>query len=175
MNTAKWTLAILLAACTAISVTAQSVNKEKLGKQIDRAALRAKQSSKTCTCKNCEDTCACNELTASEQIAAETELQHIRDTRDDNATFDKYPYLLDPAYRRRNDNLPCQCILPDTISVQSKQDTIPQSPALIIQKTGAVSTFPAEVKSVKNRPASKSRQHSGTIKTGIKKANPIKK
>lgn len=40
------------------------------------------------------------ELSLQEQIAAETELAHIRNTWDMNATFEKYPYLLSPSYRR---------------------------------------------------------------------------
>lgn len=41
-----------------------------------------------------------DELDIEELIAAEEELSHIRNTRDTRATFKKYPYLLDPAYRR---------------------------------------------------------------------------
>lgn len=40
------------------------------------------------------------ELSLQEQIEAETELAHIRNTWDMNATFEKYPYLMSPSYRR---------------------------------------------------------------------------
>lgn len=50
-----------------------------------------------------------DELTPSEIIDAETELQSIRDHSDPSASFRQYPYLLDPAYRRRNDNTACNC------------------------------------------------------------------
>lgn len=41
-----------------------------------------------------------DELDIEELIAAEEELAHIRNTQDTHATFEKYPYLLDPDYRR---------------------------------------------------------------------------
>ncbi len=40
------------------------------------------------------------ELSTRELIAAEEELALIRNQKDDKDTFEKYPYLLDPAYRR---------------------------------------------------------------------------
>lgn len=43
---------------------------------------------KSCTCTLCE------ELTEDELIEAETQLQRIRETKDSNATFSKYPQLL---------------------------------------------------------------------------------
>ncbi len=43
------------------------------------------------------------ELSTRELIDAETELAFICNTWDSNGTFEKYPYLLDPEYRRTAD------------------------------------------------------------------------
>lgn len=43
-------------------------------------------------------------LSTQEQIEAEEELSLLRNRIDPHATFDSYPYLLDPAYRRADDN-----------------------------------------------------------------------
>ena len=43
------------------------------------------------------------ELSEHEWIAAETELSEIRSTWDMNASFEKYPFITDPSYRRASD------------------------------------------------------------------------
>ncbi len=86
MNTSKWTFAILLTTACTLPAAAQTVKPDSiLSKKVEVAVQREAASS---------------ELTEQEKIAAEEELQHIRSVQDSNATFAKYPYLLDPAYRR---------------------------------------------------------------------------
>ena len=86
MNTSKWTFAILLATACTLPAAAQTVKPDAvLAKKVEVTVQRS---------------AVLSELTEQEKIAAEEELQHIRSVQDSNATFAKYPYLLDPAYRR---------------------------------------------------------------------------
>ena len=112
MHTPKWTV-LLLVLCTLPLCAQQQKQQQKINAALQRAASQATTS--LCTCnKNCD----CQELTAQEKIAAETELQLIRDKRDSNASFDKYPYLLDPVYRRKGEAV-CPCKNASTTSPAS--------------------------------------------------------
>ena len=77
---------------------AQNNRRQSLDTQVEAAVVRAQA---TCTC-------ASEDLSADELIAAEEELQRIRDKKDSNASFDQYPYLLDPTYRRQQSGT-CPC------------------------------------------------------------------
>ncbi len=75
--------------------------QNKLSQAVDRAVATAQQQ------PPCD--CFCQRpLDPREVIDAEEELQLIRSTRDYNATFEKYPYLLDPNYRRKDCACTCQ-------------------------------------------------------------------
>ena len=67
--------------------------------------------------------CICNseELSPQELIEAEEELQRIRDKKDSNATFSKYPYLLDPVYRRQQ-NGTCSYPTAHAVSPATQED-----------------------------------------------------
>lgn len=73
-----------------------------LGAQAEHAATpkTATQPQQKCTCEQ-------EPLSTQELIDAEEELALIRSRKDNHATFDKYPYLLDPQYRRRQVVCPC--------------------------------------------------------------------
>ncbi|MBO5911348.1 MAG: hypothetical protein J6Q05_04055 [Elusimicrobiaceae bacterium] len=104
----KWTFILLLSLFCPLTVAAQAVPKvtpktnpqAALQTAVDRAVL---QGSCQQSCANCQKMRSVNTpLTQQEIIAAEEELSYIRNY-DLNATFEKYPYLLDPAYRRTHD------------------------------------------------------------------------
>ncbi len=80
--------------------------------QVERAVSQAaaKQPKNHCTCAEGTESA---ELSLAELIAAEEELMAIRN-RDVNATFEKYPYLLNPAYRRngKTSEKPASCTCP---------------------------------------------------------------
>jgi len=74
-----------------------------------------------------------NELSEHEMLDAETELAFIRNTWDSGACFEKYPYLLDPAYRRTANEQVRQQIRQDyktgkRASTSLKKSTPPQKP-----------------------------------------------
>ena len=127
----KWTLTLLLAALCTLPTAAQVNNggttharpvsktavtqvnaggqhsdNRSLETQVERTVLQATQarSQQPCTCN-----CASHSATISEadRINAETELQLIRNY-DPSATFETYPFLLDPAYRHQR-NCACAC------------------------------------------------------------------
>ena len=78
---------------------------QSLETQVERAVAQSsfKQHGQGCPCATKTD--LTNEpLSLEELIEAEEELSSIRN-QDIDATFEKYPYLLDPAYRRRNDSV----------------------------------------------------------------------
>ncbi len=94
----------------------QGPNSNHVNAQVERAVVQAlTQAACTCTCSCCQREGQPDEpeepeiptiftqeepLSPRELIEAEEELALIRNRQDDNATFEKYPYLLDPAYRR---------------------------------------------------------------------------
>lgn len=89
---------------------------QALETQVERAVTQAetKQHQSNCPCATKTNLTEEEPLSIEELIAAEEELSVIRN-RDTHASFEKYPYLLDPAYRRRNDSVqtkscsPCSC------------------------------------------------------------------
>ena len=85
--TPKWTLTLLLAAVYTLPAAAQTRMDVAVERAVATASAQATQT---------DD----NELSTRELIAAEEELASIRNTTDMYADFDKYPYLLDPEYRR---------------------------------------------------------------------------
>lgn len=78
----------------------QTPKNQTLNAQVEAAVTRA-QAQHFCPCHNAG-------LSTQELLEAEEELQLIRDKKDSNATFSKYPYLLDPAYRRQQSET-CTC------------------------------------------------------------------
>ncbi len=96
---------IVLSAC-ALPAAAQvktTTAATPLNQAVERAVTAAQQT--PCTCVQAP-------LSTRELIEAEEELEQLRSVRDSNATFEKYPYLLDPAYRRQN--TACACKAPAT-------------------------------------------------------------
>ena len=72
-------------------------------------------------------------LSLEELIAAEEELASIRNNQDINATFEKYPYLLDPAYRRKNASVKPQTSSSCPCQTQKQQDEVPLFPHELIE------------------------------------------
>lgn len=108
--------------CQTNQAAVQAVAKQegqtsaRLNAQVERAVTHAAQQAQpqaTCSCRCCR---ACGQpdepeipviftqeeepLSEAELIDAEEELAILRSRKDSNASFEKYPYLLDPAYRR---------------------------------------------------------------------------
>lgn len=79
---------------------------QSLETQVERAVTQAEttQHKSDCPCATKTNLTEDEPLSIEELIAAEEELSSIRN-RDTHASFEKYPYLLDPAYRRRNDSV----------------------------------------------------------------------
>ncbi len=107
----KWTFILLLSLFCPLTVAAQTAPKASpktnpqaaLQTAVDRAVLQGSCQQSCAGCATCQKMRPVNTpLTQQELIAAEEELSHIRNY-DLNATFEKYPYLLDPAYRRTHD------------------------------------------------------------------------
>ncbi len=76
---------------------------QSLETQVERAVVQSslKQHEQGCSCATKTD--LTNEpLSLEELIEAEEELSSIRN-QDIDATFEKYPYLLDPVYRRASE------------------------------------------------------------------------
>ncbi len=128
MNTPKYLLPLLLSALGSLPLSAQTAPKDTLNQKVTQAVQRAQAA-------DCNSNCTCAQqreepLSAKELVDAETELQFIRDHRDSNATFSKYPYLLDPAYRRRNDPpAVCNCHM---YKAQTARQQEPLTPSELI-------------------------------------------
>ena len=106
MNKHSFILTVLLAGLCAVCAAARPMSPAKRVQQtvsiealVDAAVQRA-QARQTAGHGPASGPCHAEELSTQEYIEAEEELQHIRNVQDSNATFEKYPYLLDPAYRR---------------------------------------------------------------------------
>ncbi len=95
MKSLKCTLVVMFTVLGIAPAFAQRANVS-LEQKVDSAVRRAQSG------QVAESSCPCatEELTIGELIEAEEELQHIRNTKDNHATFEKYPYLLNPVYRR---------------------------------------------------------------------------
>ena len=110
----KWILTLLLAALGSLSATVQANTysqhntKASLDAQVTRAVTQqvvVKQSKTQSEPGNYEPLTSDDQhLSPRELIEAEEELSHIRNRMDDNATFEKYPYLLDPSYRHTHNS-----------------------------------------------------------------------
>lgn len=115
------TMLLALPACAQVKTDSipQANRTTRLENAVERAV--ATQQAQNCTCrKTATQETKLGPLDEDELIAAEEELQHLRNVKDSNATFEKYPYLLDPAYRRRQPSTPCQVHKPAPASVQEQ-------------------------------------------------------
>ncbi len=93
--------------------TPRTQANQALETQVERAVAQAKtnQHKPGCPCTTRTNATQEEPLSVEELIDAEEELMSIRN-RDIYASFETYPYLLDPAYRRRNDSVQtkvCSC------------------------------------------------------------------
>ena len=108
----KLSLTLLVSVLCVLPAAAQNQGtprpqaNQSLETQVERAVAQSslKQHEQGCSCETKSD--LTNEpLSLEELIEAEEELSKIRSTTDPNATFEAYPYLLNLAYRRRNDSV----------------------------------------------------------------------
>ncbi len=117
----KYTLFVLLTMMCTVTLAAQHIPQNKqLNQKIDTAVQQARASQQMQPC-----TCAQEVLDMRELIEAEEELALIRNTQDNHATFEKYPYLLNPVYRRHKGGCPCQS---GTATAASAQPTPSEEP-----------------------------------------------
>ena len=98
----KWTFSLLLAALCTLPLAAQTNHKNsantRLQTHVERRVTQAQAAAQAAApCHNKDEE---SSLSIDELIEAEEELSLLRSRHDPNATFQKYPYLLDPSYRR---------------------------------------------------------------------------
>ena len=129
LHPSKWTIAILLATVCTLPAAAQTAKQQRTTKpqtRIEHLGTALEQQLKTAAqrAQTQEDTCTCAKepLTTQELIEAEEELSNIRNS-DIHATFEKYPYLLNPLYRRHK-NGSCPAAAP-----QQKAQSAPTAAA----------------------------------------------
>ncbi len=111
----KWIFSLCAAVCCVLPALAQQHDAARKANALQTGLQRCvaqalasnttPKSTQTCPCANAQQGEA---LSQREIIEAEEELELIRNHSDANATFSKYPYLLDPAYRRKIEACRCQ-------------------------------------------------------------------
>ena len=100
MKLTHYTFILFFTAGVAVPLNAQNA-KPTLDQKVTAAVRQAQITQQ-------KEFCPQEPLSTQELIEAEEELSIIRN-RDINATFEKYPYLLDPAYRRHIPACTCPC------------------------------------------------------------------
>ena len=115
--------AVVLGALPAAAQVKTTPQNTRLNQAVERAVAAARQPD-GCTCGQCP-------LSVQEIIEAEEELQHIRNTQNSNATFSQYPYLLDPAYRRKG--TACPCTAPQTVPQSQAEEPEELDPRELIE------------------------------------------
>lgn len=106
MNLPKSILILTLTVWGTFPLSAQSVKKPSETKEGSPTQQTQVVSQNQSFHQNCY--CDREPLTTQELIEAEEELMQIRNS-DINATFENYPYLLNPVYRRNKGNHACSC------------------------------------------------------------------
>ena len=134
-NIYKWTYILLLTLASTAAMA--QVNKTKkispVNRAVTRAVVQASSAQNPKVLQQVEPAMDKQErLSTRELIEAETELALIRNARDSKATFETYPYLLDPQYRRTTDESLRQQIR-QAYQTKQRQNAVPATVKITVQ------------------------------------------